>query len=228
MKDKGFKMGILVAVIAMVVVVGIGYAAFTATLNINGTAKVEASSWNVHFASLGNGITTTNTQDGIASTATVVTEPTLTDTTINDWSVTLKTPGDSVSYEFNVVNDGSFDATLSSPTGATISPTPTCTSEALDGATDIAVVNAAIKDAKNVCNHLQYKIEYYDTDLNRYTSIVNASGFHFGTDIASGETMKMKLTLTYKDDVTDEELSKSNVTISNLGFSLVYKQGVSP
>ena len=222
MKDKGFKMGILVAVIAMVVVVGIGYAAFTATLNINGTAKVEASSWNVHFADLGNGMVTTNTQTGIASTATVVKEPTLTDTTISDWDVIFKTPGDSVTYEFNVVNDGTFNARMTSPSMGTL-PTPTCTSEALDGATDIAVINAAVKDAKNVCNHLEYKLQYYNTSNNKWQSIVNSAIFD-GSDIAPGESTKMRITLTYKDDVTNEELSKTNVKISNLGFSLVYTQ----
>ena len=222
MNDKGFKVGVLVALIAMIVVVGVGFAAFTTTLKINGTAKVEASSWNVHFADLGNGIATTNTQDGIASTATVVKEPTLTDTTINDWDVTFKTPGDSVSYEFNVVNDGSFNARMTSPSMGTL-PTPTCTSEALDGATDIAVINAAVKDAKNVCDHLEYKLQFYDTSKNEWQPIVNST-IYYGSDIAPGESTKMRITLTYKDDVTNEELSKTNVKISNLGFSLVYTQ----
>lgn len=34
----------------------------------------------------------------------------------------------------------------------------------------------------------------------------------------------MRITLTYKDDVTAEELPKNEVTISNLGFSIVYTQ----
>ena len=218
MNDKGFKVGVLVALIAMIVVVGVGFAAFTTTLNINGTAKVEASSWNVHFEDLGNGIVTTNTQDGITSTATVVTEPTLTDTTINDWDVTFKTPEDSVSYEFNVVNDGSFDARM--PSIWPGMPKPACNSEALEGATDIAVINAAAKDAQNFCKHLEYKLQYYDTS-GRWEPIEA----YLGNSIAPGESTKMKLTLTYKDDVTDEELSKSNVKISNLGFSIVYTQG---
>ena len=211
MNDKGFKVGVLVALIAMIVVVGVGFAAFTTTLNINGTAKVEASSWNVHFADLGNGMVTTNTQTGIASTATVVTEPTLTDTTINDWYVTFKTPGDSVSYEFNVVNDGSFDARMTSPRHSQL-PTPTCTGTGEN----------AEADATNVCKHLEYKLQYYDTS-GRWEPIVN-SGIYLGSDIAPGESTKMRITLTYKDDVTNEELPKGEVTISNLGFSLVYTQ----
>ena len=215
MNDKGFKVGVLVALIAMIVVVGVGFAAFTTTLNINGTAKVEASSWNVHFADLGNGMVTTNTQTGIASTATVVTEPTLTDTTINDWYVTFKTPGDSVSYEFNVVNDGSFDARMTSPGHGKL-PTPTCTGTGENADTD----------ATNVCKHLEYKLEHYDaskTQGNEWQPISN-SAIYYGSDIAPGESIKMRITLTYKDDVTNAELPKNEVTISNLEFSLVYTQ----
>ena len=212
MNDKGFKIGVLVALIAMIVVVGVGFAAFTTTLSINGTAKVEASSWNVHFADLGNGMVTTNTQTGITSTATVVKEPTLTDTTISDWDVTFKTPGDSVTYEFNVVNAGSFAAKMTSPKPFK-TPTPACTGTG----------DNADTDATNVCKHLEYKLEYYDTAMGKWQPIFN-SGIYAGSEIAPGESNKMKLTLTYKDDVTDAELPKNEVTISNLGFSIVYTQ----
>ena len=204
MNDKGFKVGVLVALIAMIVVVGVGFAAFTTTLNINGTAKVEASSWNIHFANCtgGNCLKTSNTQaiSGIKSTTVVNTEPTLTDTTISDWDVTFKTPGDNITYEFYVKNDGSFDAKIS-----TLElPTPTCTGTGEN----------AEADAANVCKHLEYKL------VNEY-----------GVPVAVGETLRKTtglknyyLKLQYKDDVTDEELPKGEVTISNLGFSIVYTQ----
>ncbi len=207
MKDKGFKMGILVAVIAMVVVVGIGYAAFTATLNINGTAKVEASSWNVHFANCtdGNCITTLNIQNakGIPSTAVVNVEPVLTDTTISDWDVTLKTPGDAVKYTFNVVNDGSFDAKLSSSFAL---PTPTCTGTGENAETDAA----------NVCKNLVYNISS--------TGGITSSFDLPNLVIAKGESRAFTISLLYKATATDAELPKGDVTISNLGFTMVYTQ----
>ena len=207
MNDKGFKVGVLVALIAMIVVVGVGFAAFTTTLNINGTAKVEASSWNVHFyqdptgcALTNHCFTTGNTQSGISSTTTIVSAPILTDTTISDWNVTFKTPGDNITYEFYVKNDGSFDAKIS-----TLElPTPTCTGTGEN----------AEADAANVCKHLEYKL------VNEY-----------GVPVAVGETLRKTtglknyyLKLQYKDDVTDAELPKGEVTISNLGFSIVYTQ----
>ena len=210
MNDKGFKIGVLVAVIAMVVVVGVGFAAFTTTLNINGTAKVEASSWNIGFSTDTTAITpgevdvfNGNTQSGITSTTTVVKKATLTDTTVNDWEVKFKTPGDYAEMNFYVLNKGSFDAKVSTYE----LPTPTCT-----GTGDNAVA-----DAKNVCDHLEYTLVRE-----------NAGGnvpFAVGTPLPKTNGIApLILKLTYKDDVTDAELPKGEVTISNLGFSIVYTQ----
>ena len=208
MNDKGFKVGVLVALIAMVVVVGVGFAAFTTTLNINGTAKVEASSWNIHFANCTNGncLSTGNQQSilGIKSTTVVNTEPTLTDTTISDWDVTFKTPGDFVSYTFNVVNDGSFDAKISTFE----LPTPTCTGTG----------DNADTDATNVCKHLEYELKVIDLEN------IKPSNVAIGDTLDRAQTKYFTLTLTYKDDITAEELPKNEVTISNLGFSIVYTQ----
>ena len=206
MKDKGFKMGILVAVIAMVVVVGIGYAAFTATLNINGTAKVEASSWNVHFAMCSEGMPSafcsrSGNLQAFTPTVTVTTQPTLTDTTISDWDISFKTPGDTYSYNFKVVNDGSFDAKIST----FALPTPTCT-----GTGENAEVDAA-----NVCKHLEYTLTTNSGNTNVAVGDILTK---------SGGSKDYTLRLTYKDDVTDAELPKNEVTISNLGFSIVYTQ----
>ena len=203
MNDKGFKIGVLVALIAMIVVVGVGFAAFTTTLNINGTAKVEASSWNIHFKSDATGMKTTG-QNGVTSSATIVKEPTLTDTTISDWDVTFKTPGDGVLYYFNVVNDGSFDAKISTFE----LPTPTCTGTGENAETDAA----------NVCKHLVYTLSYAEL-LPADQLIVKVGGT---LNKASSRTMVLRL--QYKDDVTAEELPKGDVSISNLGFSIVYTQ----
>ena len=204
MNDKGFKVGVLVALIAMIVVVGVGFAAFTTTLNINGTAKVEASSWNIHFANCtgGNCLRTFNSQSllsGIKNTTVVNTEPTLTDTTINIWDVTFKTPGDGVLYYFNVVNDGSFDAKISTFE----LPTPVCT-----GTGDNAEVDAA-----NVCKHLEYT---FIEEVYRPVAV--------GNKLRKGTEQNVQLRLEYKDDVPAEELPKGEVTISNLGFSIIYTQ----
>ena len=206
MDDKRFKIGVLVALITMVVVVGLGFAAFTTTLSINGSAKVEVSSWNVHFAMCSEGMPSAycsriGNSQALPPTVTVASYPILTDTTISDWDVSFKTPGDTFTYNFNVVNDGSFNAKISTFE----LPTPVCT-----GTGDNAETDAA-----NVCKHLEYTLT---------TNSGNTNVAVGDTLTKSGGSKDYTLRLTYKDDVTDAELPKNEVTISNLGFSIVYTQ----
>ena len=115
-KDKKVVFGIL-ALLVGIVAISISYATFTQNLNINGTANVTASSWSVHFANLTNVV-----RNG---TAVEQTAPTIKSgqTSIGDYSVDFYTPGDSITYTFDVVNDGDYDAKISVLTKGT----PTCT-----------------------------------------------------------------------------------------------------
>ncbi len=199
MKDNnGREMKILVvaALIISIVAIGIGFAAFSETLQINGTAAVQKSSWKVKFSELGNAT--------LIGTATEVTKPTLSDTTIGTYNVTFKTPGDSVKYNITVANTGSYDAKL---TTATI-PTPTCTGT---GAT-------ADTDASNVCNQLTYTLVYGSGDANEGQAVsVNDT-------LTAGQSRNMVLELTYKTFTDESLLAQADVTIENLGITLVYSQ----
>ena len=44
--------GMAVLVLALVATIGVVYAAYTQTLNINGTATVKTNSWKIKFANL--------------------------------------------------------------------------------------------------------------------------------------------------------------------------------
>ncbi len=191
---REMKVLIVAALIISIVAIGIGFAAFTETLTINGTAKVQASDWKIQFANLQNVVK--------KGTATVVTEPTLSDTSIKTYDVTFKTPGDSISYTFDVKNTGDYNAKL---TTITI-PTPTCTGK--EGAATAAA------DATKVCDKLTYTLTYSD-----------------GTALALGDTLAketgsrtMTLTLTYNDFTDVTLLPTEDVTISNLGITLIYSQ----
>ena len=106
----------ILAVIVSVVTAAIAYAGFTQTLNITGSGKVVSSKWDIHFENLSNA--------SLNGSARVVTAPTITSaTTIGTYSVQLLGPGDSVSYTFDVVNDGNFNARLTTLT----KNTPSCT-----------------------------------------------------------------------------------------------------
>ena len=195
-KNRGLKIGVIAALVISVVAIGIGFATFTETLKIEGSATVQTSTWKVKFTNL--------SAPTLLGTATVVTPPTINtnDTTISTYDVKLIKPGDSVSYTFDVVNTGTYNAKLTSIT----IPTPTCTGK--------AETESATTDAANVCKHLTYTLTYADgTSLAENDALAATDG-----------VAHMKLTLTYTSHDVAAELPKADVTISNLGISLVYSQ----
>ena len=75
----------MLALVVSVIAIGLAYAGFTGTLNINGTGNVVSSKWSIHFENLANATTT--------GTANVVTPATIKTgkTQIGDYAVTFAT-----------------------------------------------------------------------------------------------------------------------------------------
>ena len=118
MRDKKLTITIIIVLMISVIGLGIAFAAFSQTLTINGTGTVESSSWQVVF----EGADGSNTIGAptLVGTAAEVTHPTIKNnsTEIGDYEVTLKSPGDSVTYNFKIHNKGDYAANLSSLTVA--------------------------------------------------------------------------------------------------------------
>ena len=199
--NNGREMKILVvaALIISIVAIGIGFAAFSQNLTINGNASVQTSSWKVKFSELGSATLT--------GTAAEVTKPTLSDTTIETYNATFKTPGDSISYKIKVSNTGSYNAKI---TTATIS-VPTCTGKSGE--------STAEADAGKVCDKLTYTL-VYDTDDTKSAG----QAVQVGDTLDAGETRPMVLTLKYTEFTDATLLPAADVSISNLGVTLVYSQ----
>ena len=93
---------IIASLCAILVLMGIGYAAFASQLKINGTSSISSN-----FSVL-----ITNIESGsIVGGASNATEPTHTNTTAT-FSTNLVSPGDSITYTITVANQGTIDATL--------------------------------------------------------------------------------------------------------------------
>ena len=105
-KERGAKIIAIVALLIAVVGLTVGYAAYSSTLTINGTANVDPASWKVNF-DYKTGTSLTGVTKGHAAENTA---PTLADTTISGFDVTLKAPGDSVTYNFLIKNSGTLNA----------------------------------------------------------------------------------------------------------------------
>ncbi len=100
-KNESRNKNILIgALIAVVLIMGVGYAAFAQQLTINGNAEIT-SKWDVHI----DGITAGEP----VGTATTKEAPTFTNTTAT-FSTNLVAPGDSLTYTVSIKNGGTLDA----------------------------------------------------------------------------------------------------------------------
>lgn len=99
------KSAIIVFLLAIVLIMTIGYAAFMQTLTINGTATID-STWDIHIES----IAVNNENLGAKSNSAEVGVDSLT----ANFDVSLTTPGSSVTYDITVKNNGSINAKLDS------------------------------------------------------------------------------------------------------------------
>ena len=134
-------------------------------------------------------------------TATEVTAPEIDneDTNIGTFNVNFKTPGDSVTYKFKVANEGTFDAEVGSKTVGQV----TCHGSG----------EGASNDETNVCDNIEYTITKAD-----------GSEINPGDELAHSTEEELKLTLTYKDTITEDKLPKDSVTV-NIGQStIIYNQ----
>ena len=194
-KERGAKVIAIVALLIAVVGLTVGYAAYSSTLTINGTANVDPASWKVNFGyKTGDSLTGT-----INGHATENTAPTLADTTISGFDVTLKAPGDSVTYNFLIKNSGTLNARLSNFTMGTLTCAPN------EGS------NISQEDATKLCGELKYTLTYADD-----------STITTGTTLNSNASKELNLKLEWPSASTLSVSDDVKVTIGTTTF--VYEQ----
>lgn len=194
-KERGAKVIAIVALLIAVVGLTVGYAAYSSTLTINGTANVDPASWKVNFGyKTGNSLTGT-----IKGHATETTAPTLADTTISGFDVTLKAPGDSVTYNFLIKNSGTLNARLANFTMGTLTCAPNASG------------SISQEDATELCGELKYTLTYADD-----------STITTGTPLNSNDSKELKLKLEWPSASTLSVSDDVKVTIGETTF--VYEQ----
>lgn len=192
MKNK--KTIAIVLLVVALLGLAVAFAALSTTLTINGSGLVDPDSWSIKFANL-------STAD-VKGSAVVTSPAVLTnDTSITGYNVTLKAPGDSVTYTFDVVNEGDIDAILTS----LVKPAPTCTGKATDDAQKTA-------DATLVANNLVYTLVYTDTK----------AAVAEDDTLDAGQSRNLTLTIGYSSSAT--ELPSDEVQLSNMNIDFVYGQ----
>ena len=159
-RQRGTTVAIVAALVIAVISLGVAFAAFSTTLNINGTATVQTSSWDIYFTSANQGskpgtggisMPTANIGETnfAGATETASGSGTIEATTIT-WNATFKTPGDKVVYTIYVKNAGSYNAKVN---GINLG-TKTCTLDTTNTPAETTV-----------CGHIHYGL-YTDNPTN--------------------------------------------------------------
>lgn len=204
-RKRGTTVVVVAALIIAVVSLGIAFAAFSTTLTINGSATVQATSWDIFFApSKADAKSSTPVAlptDNITTTGTAAsTQADLSASTFT-WAATLKTPGDSVIYTFVAKNVGDYNAKIRS----IVAPQLTC--EFADKTT-----------AQTFCNdHVTYGV-YKDAAC---TQPVAANDTLTRADYAT-YYVKVELQNDFATDGSD--LPTQNVNITSNTISVIYEQ----
>lgn len=100
-KQRNTQMMVILVLAVAVLTMSVGFAAYSASLSINGTANVSAASWDVKFD------TTTFTE----SSTIKATTKNITGTNVT-YTVALAKPGDYYEFTIDVKNLGTFNANL--------------------------------------------------------------------------------------------------------------------
>ena len=172
----------IIAILIAIVGMSVSFASFSTKLDINGYAEMGTANWKIYFDNL--------SQAKITGTSEELLHPEIQgeSTSISSFKVKFNSPMDAVSYTFDIVNDGGFDAKL---TTLNI-PKPVCRGNGESKDTDEQLV----------CNNLEYTLTKLD-----------GTTLGLGDVIEKGERLTVQLTLFYKGN----ELPYEKVEISNLG-----------
>ena len=208
-KTRKVKIISLIVLVVMILCLTVAFAALSQTLTINGSAAVNTASWDIHFEK-------TSGKETEVKGAATFTEPTLNGTTIENFSATLTKPGDSVTYYFDIVNNGTVDAVISSY------DFPLAIREC-----------ASNNNAYSYCINLDFNSDNIinGADYMTYLTMFNSGlrdadtdeGVTQGDTINAGETKHMKLFFEYKDTAT--ELPKNNLTLTSKNpITITYEQ----
>ena len=209
-RQRGIKGLSIVALLVAIVGLSIAFAALSQTLTINGTAKVEASTWDVHYALDPNHTGTGADAEKVAPTVTrgssstaTATAATLSGTSVSGFDVILKEPGDVATYEWDVINSGDIDAKI----GTFIKPSLACI--AVDSNGDQitgANAEAAQAVATAVCQKVTYTLTYTSSSGDPVDTYANNTRNDLVADTTNNANKK-HLVLTIGYDLNKQEVT---------------------
>lgn len=207
-KERKIKVLSLVALIVAILGLTVAFAALSQTLTINGTANIDAASWDIGFNS--------DIEIFEEGAAKVNGQPTVNNASMNNINIIITKPNDSIEIDAVIENKGTINAKVSS---VEISKLCTLTSpvESCDWNDDGTITQ---EDIDKVNENISFFVEYYDTNtLIKEDDVLNA-----------GENKKITLIMGYlkcsnsQNCEESTELPKRNLTFNDLRVKVNYVQ----
>ena len=106
-KERSVKLLIISILFMLIAGLTVAFAALSTTLNINGTAYLDAAKWGIKFENLSEPVKVGNAS--VVGTSKIEETKSAEITGIN---VNLSTPGDKVTYTVDLVNEGTINAKI--------------------------------------------------------------------------------------------------------------------
>ena len=209
-KTRKVKIISLCALLVAVLGLTVAFAALSQTLTINGSAAVDAASWDIHFENL--------TLSEKTGTAEVSGTPQLTGTVISGINVSLNKPGDKIVYEFDLVNNGSIEAKLTNINVKNLISESSYVQKIYDcinnATTECINKYDFNKDGRLAANDVSYVYGAFDINLYDGSTMVkkyikNNRG-ESGLWLEAHETRHLKLVIAFRDTasfVVDEKIT---------------------
>lgn len=199
-KTKNVLLGVLIVGLVSMTV---AYAALTQTLNINGSATVQnlSSSWRVRFKALTSGTAITPEQyatlaDGAALSftedSTIVTLP----------NVTLKAPGDKVTFRWTIENSGDINAIIT-------------------GVTPISKGSATYAADETLTAEQRTAFE---NDIRVTFTYEDGTAIAQGNKLAAKNSVDVKAVVEYVKTEATQTLPARNVQFSGITAAITYGQ----
>ena len=187
-KTKNLEDIILLVLAICLIGITVAYATLSQNLDISGVATVKKGEWNIHFTKL-----LTPKSEGDATAGKAVLNGDSTVITISDGI--LSAPGDKITYEFDVINEGDIDAEVE----LTSTQMENCRAE---NGTDVT----------SFCNKIEFELFYKDTK----TPVAK------GDKLLGKEEKTLNLVITYDKNRDLTSLPTSPIILSDITSIINY------
>jgi hypothetical protein len=185
-KRRAFQNVAIIVLGLAIIIMSIGYAAYSTPLSITGNTTIQRASWDVKF----NNPTTVATATSVSNS--LVTGPTITNKTALTFGVTLKV-GETYDFTVDVVNAGTFNAKLD---------TYSLTGSKKKGSTTTELTSADGQTYSN--DYLEYSVQWSDDTALKGTADGTAD------TINAGDTKELKVHVAFKEPTDATVLPEAN------------------